>query len=148
MLRHIRRRHVGLTASALAALVAAATAAGATGPSVVLGVAGTHAKKRQLCRGESHPSLRPTSQVRRNVALVLTGTIKPAPTRTGWHVTLTVKRCIRGDYRQVWKGQVAGGRAGAFRLSYTPRLAALYVARARYGTGPSVDSNKLYFAAA
>jgi hypothetical protein len=105
-----------------------------------------HVKKRQLCRGETR-HLRPTTQVKRNVALVLTGAIKPAPTRTGWHATLTVKRCVGGDYEQIWKGQAAGRRAGAFRLSYTPRLAGLYVARAKYGTGPSVESNKLYFAA-
>jgi hypothetical protein len=147
MLRHINRRYIGLTAFLVAALVAAATAAAATGPKVVLGVAGTHAKKRQICRGESHANLLPASQVKRNSALTLTGAVRPAPTKSPWHATLIVKRCVGGDYKQVWKGQAAGGRTGTFRTTYTPRLAGLYVARAKYGNQPSVDSNKLYFSA-
>jgi hypothetical protein len=147
MLRHTRRRHIGLAAFALAGVVAVTTAAAATGPTVVLGVAGVHPKKRQLCRGESHATLRPASQVKRNVAVTLTGTVKPAPARTPWHATLVVKRCVLGDYKQVWKGRAPGGRAGAFRVRYTPRLPGLYVARAKYGRNPSTDSDKLYFSA-
>jgi hypothetical protein len=146
MRRRLRPRLYRLAAPALLALILVATAVAATAPTVTLRLAGVHPKKRTLCRGDSHSIPLPVSQIRRNVPVSLTGAVRPAPAAAAWRATVVVKRCVRGDYKQVWEGVASGKSTGVFRASYTPRLPGLYFARAKYGLS-SVKSNKLYFSA-
>ena len=112
---------------------------------MVLGLAGSHAKKRQICPKESHAKRVLAPQVKRNVAVRLTGTVTPIPT-AAWRVLVVIRRCVDGSYTGVWKGRVAGVRTGKFNTSYTPRLAGLYVVQAKFGVKPNrIDSNKVYF---
>ena len=144
--RVMRRRRLTLASLILAALILVSAAPAATTPKVTLGLAGVHPKKRTLCRGDSHSIPLPISLIRRNVAVSLRGAVRPAPAATAWRATVVVKRCVRGDYKEVWRGVVSGKPTGVFRASYTPRLPGLYFARAKFGL-PSVKSNKLYFTA-
>lgn len=142
----MRRCRLTLASLILGALILASAAAAATAPKVTLGLAGVHPKTRTLCRGDSHSIPLSASQIRRNVAVSFTGAVRPAPSATAWRAIVVIKRCVRGDYKEVWRGIVSGRTTGAFRASYTPRLPGLYFARAKYGL-PGVKSNKLYFSA-
>jgi hypothetical protein len=143
----IRRSPFGLAAAAVTALLVATAASGAAEPTVLLGLAGVHSKKARVCPKEKHPQLRPVSKVKRDVALRLMGSVKPAPTKAAWRASLVVKRCVSGRYDKVWTGQATGTRAGTFSAVYTPKLPGLYYALATYGKHPSTDSNKAYFTA-
>jgi hypothetical protein len=140
MRRHGRTRRL-VVVGAVLALAAAATAAGGSGRTVSLAVAGNHTKALAKCGPEIHADLYAT--VRRGSPFELTGTVRPAPTKPGWRVRVVVKRCTGTQFRKVWTGMSAGRKGGTFRIAYTPRSAGLFIAVADYGKHPHAYSPKV-----
>jgi hypothetical protein len=134
---HIRRVAVAV---AVAALVVAGTAAGAARRTVSLTLTGAHTKFAAKCTNDRTD---PYSTVSRGAAFTLVGSVRPVPTKPGWRVHVTVKRCVGGHYTKVWTGTAPGRAGGTFRIAYTPRSAGLYIAVADYGRNPNVSSRKL-----
>ena len=139
MRRPVRIYRLAL-AAAVTALAVTATAAGAKGRTVSLTLAGTHAKVAAKCSSSGSD---PYSTVPRGVAVTLVGSVRPAPTKAGWRVRVTVKRCIAGHYTKVWTGTTPGRTGGTFRIAYTPKSGGLFIARADYGKNPNVTSRKV-----
>jgi len=129
-----------VAAAAAVALTAAASTSAATRPRVVLSLEGSHSTAAGRC-GDAHPDQ--YSSVQRGTRLVFLGAVKPAPNRATWHARVLVKRCSGQQYRKVWTGTAQGGKRGAFRVVYTPRLPGLLVVVADFGKHPNVSSLKL-----
>jgi len=127
-------------ATAVTALAVAGTADGAVNRTVSLTLAGPHATFAAKCTNARTDAY---STVNRGVAFTLVGSVRPAPTRSGWRVRVVVKRCVGGHYSKVWTGTAPGRTGGAFRIAYTPRSAGLFIAVADYGKDPNVSSRKV-----
>jgi hypothetical protein len=134
-----RRISSALAAGAAAAALAVPASAGA--PTVTLNLKAGSTKRELVACGIRHHYT--FFHVGRPVAM--DGFVLPAPSGA-WRVKVKVKKCIRGRFRTVWARHTRGRTNGTFTITYTPRHAGAYFARAYYyGVRPAVRSGKQYF---
>lgn len=134
-----RRSSSAVVAGAAAAALAVPALAAA--PTVTLDLKGSSVKRELVACGIRHHYM--SFHVGRQITM--DGSVLPVPL-PGWRVKVKVKRCIRGRFRTVWERHTAGRANGTFTITYTPRRASAYFARAYYyGVRPAVRSSKQYF---
>jgi hypothetical protein len=139
------RIHLSLlvVAAVGAVALAAAVTASAAAPVVSLSLGAGHADRARACAPGSKPD--PYAVVRRGAQVVIAGSVRPRPSARPWHVTIEVRRCVRGGFHKGWIRVVVGGAGGSFRVVYAPRAPGLYFARAYYKRAPTFQSGKLRF---
>lgn len=92
------------------------------------------------CRLRHHYAL-----YRRGQPIRITGLTQPRPGHT-WQVKVKIKRCTNGRFTTVWTVRATGRSDGAFSVSYLPRGAGAYFARAYDESAtPTRTSDKRYF---
>lgn len=92
------------------------------------------------CRLRHHYAL-----YRRGQPIRITGLKQPRPGHA-WQVKVKIKRCTDGRFTTVWTVRAAGRSDGAFSVSYLPRGAGAFFARAYdESTTPTRTSDKRYF---
>jgi hypothetical protein len=132
---------ISSAAAAGAAAAVLAVPASAAAPAVTLNIKGGSTKRELVACGIRHHYT--FFHIRRPIAM--DGSVLPVPSGA-WRVKVKVKKCIRGRFRTVWAHHTKGRTNGAFTITYTPRHAGAYFARAYYyGVRPAVRSGKQYF---
>jgi hypothetical protein len=137
-----------MTATPISSVIATGVAAAAiavpalaAGPTVTLNLKDGLTKRELVACGIRHHYT--LFHVGRSIAM--DGSIQPVPS-AAWRVKVKVKKCSRGRFRTVWARHTKGKKNGTFTISYTPRRAGAYFARAYYyGVRPAVRSGKQYF---
>jgi hypothetical protein len=129
-----------LVAAAAAALALGGAAGAAGAPRVSVSVAGAHGTSSARCGRDVDSS----AVVRRGVRITISGRVSPTPLRA-WHVRVRVQRCVAGKFRPIWARSVLGRATGAFSVAYLATTPGVFIAKAKYGLKPIVDSNNVHF---